>query len=268
MPKIQAGTISLHYDIFGAGDPLLLIMGFGMPGVAWIPVLPLLTGFKCVYFDNRGTGNSDRPEGIYTVPAMADDASALLTALGIERAKVYGVSMGGMIGQELAIRHPDQVTKLVLGCTMNGGAQARMASFDVLEKLIVSVKKMASSPDEALETLIPLLYPPEFVAAHPEIKPMMIAGLAMVPATPPETADRTIAGLMQFNTWERLPNIKCPTLIVHGELDLLMPPANAEVIKAQIPNSELLMLPGAGHGYWASDPVGTHRQIVDWLKAA
>ena len=82
MPIIKAGDINLSYDTFGAGEPLLLIMGFGAPGIAWMPVLPMLSGFKCIYFDNRGTGNSDKPENPYTIAEMADDASNLLMALG------------------------------------------------------------------------------------------------------------------------------------------------------------------------------------------
>ncbi|MGH7907056.1 MAG: alpha/beta fold hydrolase [Candidatus Binataceae bacterium] len=267
MPKIQAGAIQLHYDTFGDGEPLLLIMGFGMPGVAWMPVLPLLSGFNSIYYDNRGVGNSDRPEGAYTIHGMADDASALLNALGIAKAKVYGISMGGMMAQELVLRHPEQVVKLVLGCSSAGGAIAKMAPFDVLEKLISGVKRMASAPAEALDTLIALLYPPEFVAAHPEIKGLMLAGLAMVPATPPETADRTVAGLLQFNAYDLLPQVKCPVLIVHGEKDVVIPPENAVIIKSQIPQAEVVMIPNAGHGYWVSDPVAIHQKIVAWLKS-
>src|SRR5215471_16293619 len=139
MPRIKAGNINLNYETFGEGDPLLLIMGFGMPGAAWVPNLPFLAGFKCIYFDNRGTGLSDRPDApTYTVPDMADDASNLLKALDIPKAKVFGVSMGGMIAQELTLRHPDQVSKVVLGCTMAGGPTAKMASPEILDRLLTA----------------------------------------------------------------------------------------------------------------------------------
>src|SRR5258708_21460453 len=130
MPLIKAGNLNLNYDTFGDGEPLLLIMGFGMAGAGWIPSLPFFSGFKSIYFDNRGTGLSDKPEGIYTVEAMADDASNLLKALGIAKAKVFGVSMGGMIAQELTLRHPEQVSKAVLGCTPAGGTTAESAPRD------------------------------------------------------------------------------------------------------------------------------------------
>jgi 3-oxoadipate enol-lactonase len=266
MPKVKAGAINLNYEIFGDGPPLLLIMGFGMPGAAWMPMLPFLTGFKCYYFDNRGTGYSDKPEGIYTIPDMADDAANLMSAIGLERASVYGISMGGMIAQELALRHPERVTKLVLGCTMPGGPSAIPAADEVVQTLRDGSRMMADNPDAALDLIIPLLFPPDFTAAHPEIKQFMLAGIQMAPPTPSTTADRALAGIMQFDAFDRLPAIKCPVLIVHGEQDILVPPRNAALIKEKIPQAELYMIPGAGHNFAAADPFGVCRYITDWLK--
>jgi 3-oxoadipate enol-lactonase len=88
MPLIAAGDIQINYETYGQGEPLLLIMGFGLPGIAWLPVLPFLAGFRCIYYDNRGTGNSEKPERPYRIAEMADDASNLLAALGIGKAKI------------------------------------------------------------------------------------------------------------------------------------------------------------------------------------
>lgn len=266
MPRISAGNINLNYDVFGDGEPLLLIMGFGMSGAGWLPSLPFFTGFKCIYFDNRGTGLSDKPEGIYTVEAMADDASNLLRALGIAKAKVFGVSMGGMIAQELVLRHPEQVNKVVLGCTMAGGPTAKMAAPEILEKLMTAQKMMPTDPDKAFDILLPVLMPAEFVAEHPELKQVMVAGVKMVPPTPPETADRALAGIQQFDAYNRLGQIKCPVLIAHGEKDVLVLPENAKLIKSKIPQAELYMIPNAGHAFQAVDPVGIHQRIVQWLR--
>ena len=266
MPLIKAGNINLNYETYGDGEPLLLIMGFAMSGAAWIPSLPFFSGFKCIYFDNRGTGLSDKPEGIYTIEGMADDASNLLRALGIAKAKVFGVSMGGMIAQELTLRHPEQVAKVVLGCTMAGGPTAKMAAPEILEKLNTANKMMATDPDKGFDILLPAIMPPEFVAEHPEIKQMMVAGAKMLPPTPPETADRAMAGIQQFNASDRLGQIKCPVLIVHGDKDVLVLPENANLIKSKIPQAELYIIPGAGHAFQAADPVGIHLKIVDWLR--
>ncbi len=267
MPKIKAGNINLNYDTFGDGEPLLLIMGFGMPGIAWLPSLPMLAGFKCIYFDNRGTGMSDKPEGVYTIEQMADDASNLLSSLNIRSAKVFGVSMGGMIAQELTLRHPEKVAKVVLGCTTAGGPEAKMASPEVAMKLVEGTKLMASNPEQGLDTIMPLLYPEDFATAHPEIKQLMLAGMRMMPPTPSDAVDRTIAGIMTFNASDRLAQIKCPVLIVHGDQDLLIPPENAQLIKNRIPQAEVFMIPNAGHAFQAADPIGIHQRIVQFLKA-
>ncbi|MGH9772464.1 MAG: alpha/beta fold hydrolase, partial [Candidatus Acidiferrales bacterium] len=153
MPTIKTASININYESFGEGDPLLLIMGFGMPGAAWAPMLPFLSGFRAIYFDNRGTGKSDKPDGLYTIPEMADDASNLLKALGIQKAKIYGISMGGMIAQELTLRHPEQVSKVVLGCTTAGGETGVRASEHILQTLIDGAKLMATDPSGGLDMI-------------------------------------------------------------------------------------------------------------------
>jgi 3-oxoadipate enol-lactonase len=267
MPRIAAGDIQINYESYGQGEPLLLIMGFGLPGIAWLPVLPFLSGFRCIYFDNRGTGNSDKPERPYTISEMADDASNLLTTLGIAKAKVYGISMGGMIAQELVLRHPGQVERVVLGCTMAGGSAAVRASDEIYQKMNEAFVTMPVSPEQALDVMMPLLFPPEFIIKHPELKPMMLAGFKMAPPTPPESIERTRAAIVEFDTYERLPQIKCPVLIVHGEKDVLVPPENALLIKDRIPHAETFMIPEAGHSYGAADPAGIHQRIVNWLRS-
>ena len=266
MPRIKAGNINLNYNVYGDGEPLLLIMGFGMPGDAWLPSLPFFGGFKSIYFDNRGTGLSDKPEGPYTVEDMADDASNLLRALGIARAKVFGVSMGGMIAQELTLRHPEQVVKVVLGCTMPGGPLAKMAGPEVVEMLMSGSKLMTTDPEKGFDIMMPALMPPEFIAAHPELKAMLVAAARMMPPTPPETADRAMAGIATFNAFDRLSQIKCPVMIVHGDADVLVPPENAHLIKSKIAHAELYMIPGAGHAFQSNDPVGINARIANWLK--
>jgi 3-oxoadipate enol-lactonase len=267
MPRIAAGDMQINYESYGQGEPLLLIMGFGLPGIAWLPALPFLSGFRCIYFDNRGTGNSDKPEKPYTIAEMADDASNLLTTLGIARTKVYGISMGGMIAQELILRHPGQVERAVLGCTMAGGLAAVRASDEVYQQMNEAFVTMPVSPEQALDTMMPLLFPPEFIVQHPELKQLMLAGFKMMPPTPPESINRTMAAIVGFDTYERLPQIKCLVLIVHGEKDVLVPPENALLLKDRIPHAETFMIPEAGHSYGAADPAGIHQRIVNWLRS-
>jgi 3-oxoadipate enol-lactonase len=264
MPKIKAGSININYEIVGKGEPLLLIMGFMQPGAAWLLSLPMLKRFQCIYFDNRGTGLTDKPEGIYTIEQMADDASNLLKALNLPQVKVFGVSMGGMIAQELVLRHPEQVEKIVLGCTMPGGPNSRMAPPEIGQKLMEGSK--TKDTDKGFEVYISLLFSEDFIRTHPEIKALLKEQASILPPTPPETADRTMPGLMSFNAFDRLPQIKCPVLIVHGDQDVLVPVENAYIIKKQIPDAELYIIPGAGHMFGLVDPARIYGRIVEFLK--
>src|SRR5438093_13759231 len=115
MSVAKVGTIDLYYDEQGSGDPLLLVMGLAADSAAWMFQVPdFARHHRTIVFDNRGVGRSAKPPGPYTIHEMADDTVGLLDALGIARAHVVGVSMGGMIAQELALRHPERVARLVL----------------------------------------------------------------------------------------------------------------------------------------------------------
>ncbi|HYK64140.1 MAG TPA: alpha/beta hydrolase, partial [Patescibacteria group bacterium] len=123
MPRIQVGEVNLNYDIAGKGEPLLMIMGLGASSAAWDPELiaELARTFRVITFDNRGTGQSDKPDAPYSIEMFADDAAGLLTKLDVPRAHIFGVSMGGMITQEFGLRHAGRAATLTLGCTTAGG---------------------------------------------------------------------------------------------------------------------------------------------------
>jgi pimeloyl-ACP methyl ester carboxylesterase len=268
MPRMQVGSIHLNVNDVGSGDPLLLIMGFGMSGDMWVQSLPHLNSFRTIYFDNRGTGGSDSPPGPHTIEQMADDAVGVLDACGIERAHVYGISMGGMIAQEVALRHPNRVRRLVLGCTMPGGTNAHVAPPEIIEQLVTAVQVQASDPERSVELSLPLLFPRSFIDAQPMLKPMMVAAMSMMKPTPPETATNALEGIMAWSAYERLHAISAPTLVLHGTDDVLIPAGNADLLANRIPNARKVLFDGEGHGYGASDPVGVHRHIVEFLTEA
>jgi pimeloyl-ACP methyl ester carboxylesterase len=135
---------------------------------------------------------------------MAEDASNLIVGLGFERAQVYGSSMDGMMPPELALRHPDQVSRLVLGSTMPGGPEAARVSDEILQILVASSKLMFQDPDTGIEMLMSLPFLPEFTNTHPEIKPLMLLSRSPAPTTPPETVDKLIGGLPDFNAYDQL----------------------------------------------------------------
>jgi pimeloyl-ACP methyl ester carboxylesterase len=269
MPDATIDGVKIHYEETGEGDPLLLIMGFGMPGDAWLGSLPFLHGFRAIYYDNRGTGRSDKPAGPHTIVQMADDAAGLLDHLGIARAHVYGVSMGGMIAQELVLRHPARVRSLVLGCTLCGGEHATMPEPAILEALVDAVASMSrGDPAGWVDRQLPLLFTPEWVAANPAIRDVFLMLAPMLPPTPPETAHQTMAGISGWTSHDRLPGIAAPTLVVHGDRDVLIPVENAHVLAQRIPGARLHIVPGAGHGYPAQDPVGVHQLVTDFLRTS
>src|SRR5579871_6408958 len=264
MPKIKAGMLTINYETFGEGEPLLLIMGFGMPGRAWLPRLPRFGGFKVIIYDNRGTGDSDKPDQpAYSIAEMADDASNLLRALDIQRIRICGFSMGGMIAQELTLRHPEQVIKAVFGCTTAGGESAQMENPGGGDPLrMASFKLLATDPDKAYEELLPMLHPAELLELRPELRRDMLDAIKTAPPTPEITYVRHWAAIMGFNAYDRLPQIRCPVLIVHGDRDIGTPIDNAYILKRRIPHAEMLIVPGAGHGLESAQPNWVSDQVA------
>ena len=248
MPTARIGDITIHYETRGQGEPLLLIMGYRGSGCMWgEEFITLLShSFQVIYFDNRGTGLSDKPDMLYTIPVMADDAAGLLRHLAIRQAHVFGVSMGGMIAQELALRHPQMVRRLVLGCTSCGGPQAFLASLEVLEKLI-------HPPDmpreEAVRRQWTVMFSPEFLEIQEDFVEILTQRALCHPA-PPHTSLRHLMAMQRFNTYGRLGMITASTLVITGADDLLVPPANSLLLAARIRGASLEIMKNTGHGFF------------------
>ena len=146
----------LYWEEHGAGDPLLLIMGLGASLEAWDRIAPALAKkYRTILFDNRGVGRSDVPPGPYSLETMADDAAAVLDAADVPSAHVMGISMGGMIAQELALRHPRRVRKLILGCTSCGGREAVRADAEVAAALKA---RATMAREQAMWMMAPFIY--------------------------------------------------------------------------------------------------------------
>jgi len=248
MPTARIGDIHIHYDTRGQGEPLLLIMGYRGSGWMWGEefISLLARSFQVIYFDNRGTGLSDKPDTLYTIPIMADDAAGLLRHLGIRQAYIFGVSMGGMIAQELVLRHPQMVRRLVLGCTSCGGPQAFLASLEVLAKLI-------HPPDLTLEEAVrrqwTVMFSPKFLETQQDFLEMLTQRALFHPA-PPHTSLRHLMALQRFNTYGRLGMITTPTLVITGADDVIVPPANSLLLATRIHGAYLEMLKHTGHGFF------------------
>jgi len=242
MPFINNQSAKIYWDEQGSGEPVLLIMGLGYPSVMWFRTRPVLAQtYRTIAFDNRGVGRSDTPPGPYPIALMAADAAAVLDAAGIESAHVYGVSMGGMIAQEFTLQYPNRVRSLILGCTAPGGPHAVKAGPEVVEFLL----QRKASKEEALEAAVPFIYDPhtprqlidEDIEMRRNWLPKQEAYIAQ------------LQGILAWEAYSRLGQIKAPTLVIHGETDRLIPCANSKLIAERIPGAELLLLPNASHIY-------------------
>ncbi len=264
MPTTDAPGFRMYYEMHGDGFPLLLVNGLGSDRREWLCQLPdFVPRFRVVLFDNRGSGDSAVPPGPYTTAGMADDAAALLDILGLDRAHVLGVSLGGMIAQELALRHPRRVERLVLACTTPGGKAAARPSDEALSAFIRSPE---GNPEEELRRMIPFLYTDRFARDHgAEVDAFVARRLAH--ATGPEGHASQLAAAIGHAAGDRLPSVRSRTLVIAGTEDRLVPPVNSQTIATLIPGAKLVLLPGAPHRLFAENAEAFNREVLAFLLA-
>jgi pimeloyl-ACP methyl ester carboxylesterase len=244
-------------------QPLLLIMGLGATLEWWWRLAPILAArYRTIVYDNRGVGRSDVPEGPYAIPAMADDAVAVMDAAGMTSAHVFGASMGGMIAQELALQYPSRVRSLILGCTACGGRQSVPASKEVSAALSARSKK---TREEAMWVMAPYIFdagtPRELVAEDIAVR----LGARV-------TNDGYFAQLAGIRAWagthDRLAGLTMPTLVIHGESDDLVPPGNGRIIAKAIPGARLVMIPHASHIFFTDQLQTSSDALLSFLGSA
>jgi pimeloyl-ACP methyl ester carboxylesterase len=238
--------VSLHWERTGAGPPVLLIMGLGLSGGAWWRTVPVLAQrLQVIAFDNRGVGRSRTPFHAYTTDAMADDAVAVLDAAGVDRAHIYGISLGGMVAQQLALRHPARVRSLVLGATHPGGPRARWPEPEVLEFLR---RRLQMGAEEGARMSVPFNYGERCRRENPGRIEEDIAWRLAQPFSPEAYRAQMWAASLH-NCYRRLHRIDVPTLVVHGLKDRMIPAENGQMLAAGIPGARLLELEDSGHLY-------------------
>ena len=250
MPFTRVQDIRIYHEVRGDGEPLLMIAGYADHAGHWFRQMPALSRrYRAITFDNRGAGRSDKPDVPYTMQMLADDAAGLLHTLGIDAAHIYGVSMGGMIAQEFALSHPEMTASLVLGCTSCGGAHLVMPDAEVLRVLMDEDRMTSLTPAEAAREMFTYTCSEQFNRANPGVVEQYVATTAAHPA-PLHGLKRQIEAIMTHDTHDRLPHLAAPTLVIAGTGDRLMPPANAELLASRMPDAELILLEGVGHGFW------------------
>ena len=257
-----AGGIELAVTVTGEGPPLLMIPGLGASRRVYAPVIPLLAErLRVVVFDPRGVGESGFTPGPYTMAQLAADAGAVLDAAGLGEAAVWGASMGGMQAQHLALLHPERVSRLVLACTTCGGPHAVRPSPEAAAALM---GRGARSPGEAYRIACTVLYAPEFQAAHPEFIDSEVAERERHPVRGGVFAAQQ-AAVRGHDTFDDLPRIGAPTLVLHGALDAVVPAENGRIIASRIPGAGLRMLDGRGHLFFHEDPAQAAEEVLGFV---
>ena len=255
----------LYYERRGSGEPLLLITGFTISSAIFEPILPLYEGsFDCITYDHRGSGRSSAPPLLTSMPELAGDAVRVLDELGIASAHVYGLSMGGMVAQEMAIRFPDRVRGLILGCSTPGGPRAIRPTVREWRTLLGAIA--GGLREQGRPWLAGALFSPEFRREQPERVRELLKFFAAHRAPPHGTWAHLLASVYH-DTVSRLRCIEAPTLVLHGEHDAMAPVANAKLLAERIPDAELRIVPGAGHAYGLERPQESRDLFVDWIDA-
>ncbi len=264
MPNLEINNFRLYYEIYGDGPSLLMILGIGANINWWGKyfINGLAKHFKVIVFDNRGTGQSEDPKQDYFIKLLADDAIGLLNALNIDKAYVFGHSMGGYIAQELALNYT-RVNKLVLCSTSCGGNKAILASPEVLE--ILGKTRKGRDPEEVAKENLKLFYSIEFMENYPKLINFAIQNMVKAPLDSDSYLRQTKA-IELFDTCNRLKNIKIPTLILHGMKDILVPTQNANILANLIPNSQVKIISKSAHAPFVEQPDLVLKAIFDFLR--
>jgi 3-oxoadipate enol-lactonase len=252
MPMSQSGTVQangqkIYFEVHGEGPPLVLVMGIGYDATLWtLAQVPALSRtFKVIIFDNRDAGRSSTASAPYTIADMADDVAGLMDALAIKRAHLLGLSMGGMIAQEFALRHADRLERLVLsGC---GAAPARVV-FDPIRTW-----NWVKANDKSGEVFAGQQFTWLFSTAFLRNKEAVQQTISMLTSNPnpvgAEAYNRQAQAYLQYDALDRLADVRSPTLVIVGDQDLLTPPWICREIADRIPGSQFEIITGDGSSH-------------------
>lgn len=253
MGVVRVNDVRLFYQDLGerAAPAIVLIMGWGGDHTAWaFQLQPFAREHRVVALDNRGAGQSDQPDIPYTVAGMAEDTVGLMDALGIDKAHLCGASMGGMIAQEIALRHPERALTLGLH-----GSLARPDGWSAL--LMQSLLRLRDRGDreEFARALLPWLLCRRTVNDRADFVELMIRRALDNPFPPsPAGLRRQAEAVAGHDTLGRLAGIRMPTLITVGVEDILVPPSFSREMQSLIPGAEMVVIPGAGHAHFLEQP--------------
>jgi pimeloyl-ACP methyl ester carboxylesterase len=266
VPNIDIAGTDLYYERRGEGEPLLLIQGLGGNSLHWGEGFlgGLEDGFELILFDNRGAGRSGPLEGEHTIADLASDALGLLDALKVDSAHVVGISMGGMVAQEIVLSAPERVRTLTLGCTFPGGPEATMTDMAVVGMLAEAV--LSGDDERTLRVGYDVMIAAEY--GEQEGAYELYAELARQYPAPVPVLMAQLSAIMGHDTSQRLGEIAAPTLVIHGTEDRLLDVANGELIARLIPGARLELLEGSGHMFFWEQPERSAQLVREHAAAA
>jgi 3-oxoadipate enol-lactonase len=251
MTQITVGDININYEIKGSGEPLLMIMGLSFSLLDWGNKFTELLAqhYQLILFDNRDAGLTSASSRTYNISDLADDAAGLLDALSIPKSHVFGVSMGGAIAQQFALKYPHKLDKLILGCTLAGGNCSQFGDISGVMN----------------GNLAELLFTPTFIHNHRQELTAFLA--TTIPLHSRDVAlQRQLQALATHDTCDTLSDIRATTLIITGDKDIAIPPTNSNVLVAKIPHAKLSVIADAAHGFSYSHPDKTADLIHLFLQ--
>jgi pimeloyl-ACP methyl ester carboxylesterase len=265
MPFVDSDGVNIYYNLKGAGTPMLLCNGWGGSSDSWSKEMinRLAERHTLVLVDNRGTGRSGKPDEHYTMEQMSGDSATVLNEANLGSAHVLGFSMGGYIAEALALYHPRKVRSLIL-CATTAGAVNRIPYTQEVAAELAKVSDHHLPKRERVKTMVNLLYPKSY--AEPRLEQLITEESYDSNPTPVYALRNQSAATTAFDAYDRLPLVKAPALILAGELDRLIPPENSRMLASRLPDSELHILPGLGHGFLKQDTSGSIKLIIDFTK--
>jgi 3-oxoadipate enol-lactonase len=259
---LTATQPQLYFEDRGAGIPLLVITGFAVSSAVLEPLVDLYgTRLRCITYDHPGTGRSSKRSLPFSTAHLAASAIRVLDELGIEAAHVAGLSMGGIVAQELALRHPDRVRGLILMSTSTGG---RVLPADPRKVVAVAARIVGGSLRRRRLWLGPAVFSPGFLKREPGRTEVLLGAVTNHPPAPWAIAGQLCAAALHKRAQD-LHRIRAPTLVLHGERDILVPVANAQRLADAIPGADLHVFPGVGHAFEYERLDETFAVICDWL---
>lgn len=260
--RITVNDINVAYRVFGTGDPVFMIMGYGSTMNLWeTGLLRQLAGrFKVIIFDNRGMGNTSAGTRDFSIEQFADDTSGLMDALQISRAHVLGWSMGSMVAQELALRHPAKVDKLILYA-----AYSDPMMFPAAPDVIKRLADTSGTAQERGMRYISVLFPSSWMRNNGErVKEVFFRPMGNIPQ---ETLARQVTAIESWKgSSDRLGRILQPTLLIAGAEDVLVVPSNASYLQGRIAGARLDLVEGGGHGLMFQYPDAFSRTVTGFLE--